>query len=170
MFFAYVSPIILASGILIADQFSKYLVLLNIIPSEKIPLLPFLNLTLTFNTGVAFGLFAGGGDSSRLVLAGMAMLVSLVLLIWWGRLPRDFLLRRHALLLIIAGALGNALDRLFYGHVVDFIDFHFFGWHYPSFNVADSAITLGALALFWTLWRQDLITEKTKKTEKSTRE
>lgn len=153
----------LASGILIVDQFSKYMVLLNIIPGDKIPLLPFLNLTLTFNTGVAFGLFAGGGESSRFILAGIALLASLALLIWWGRLPRDFWLRRHALLLIVAGALGNALDRLFYGHVVDFIDFHFFGWHYPSFNVADSAITLGALALLWSIWRQDFIAEKIEK-------
>jgi signal peptidase II len=159
----FASPLLVASAILALDQFSKYLILLNITSGEKIALLPFLNLTLTFNSGVAFGLFAGSGDLGRWLLLTLAVVVSLGLLIWWWRLPMAFSLRRHALLLVVAGAVGNALDRLFYGHVVDFIDFHFFGWHYPAFNIADSAITLGALTLLFSLWRQDVIAMKTKK-------
>lgn len=143
-----------ALGILFVDQVTKHWVLAHYALGERTALLDFLNITLVYNRGAAFGLFSGMGEWGRFLFLALALVVSFFLVIWWWRTPASFWLRRGAIVLVVAGALGNAIDRAIYGYVIDFIDFHFWGWHYPAFNVADSAITIGAIGLFWSLWRQ----------------
>ncbi len=134
--------------ILLVDQASKIVVLANYDAlGWPIEVTSFFNLVLVWNQGVSFGLFQGNdSDVQRWVLTGIAVAVA-GLLAWWlwrGGLDR---LQRWSFRLIIAGALGNAIDRVRYGAVVDFLDFHYAGWHWPAFNVADSAIVVGAVLL-----------------------
>ena len=110
-------------------------------PPYRIEITSFFNLVLTFNTGVSFSLFAQ--SNPRWILVGFSVAVCLGLGLWLWREPRPPLVASFGL--IIGGALGNVYDRIFYGAVVDFLDFHIGGWHWPAFNLADSAITLGAL-------------------------
>jgi signal peptidase II len=106
----------------------------------------FFNLVLVFNRGAAFSFLAAAGGWQRWAFTALGVAAALVI---------GFLLKRHAsqkmfctaLSLILGGALGNVLDRLMYGHVIDFLDFHVGGWHWPAFNVADSSITIGAVLL-----------------------
>ncbi len=105
----------------------------------------FFNLVLVWNRGVSFGMFQAGGEAGRWLLVLMALIVSIVLVIWLRRERR--VLPRLAIWLILAGALGNVVDRVRFGAVVDFLDFHAFGYHWPAFNVADSAIVVGAALL-----------------------
>jgi len=106
----------------------------------------FFNLVLVYNRGAAFSFLAAAGGWQRWAFTALGVVAALVI---------GYLLKRHAsqkmfctaLALILGGALGNVLDRLMYGHVIDFLDFHVGGWHWPAFNVADSAITIGAVLL-----------------------
>ena len=121
-------------------------------PGEDLPLTPFASLVLAFNTGAAFSFLATVGGWQRWLFAVIAV-AACVVMVW--------LLRRGGralfcagLALIIGGALGNLYDRLTLGHVVDFVLLHYRGWYYPAFNVADSAITLGAAALILDSFRE----------------
>jgi signal peptidase II len=133
--------------VLAADQASKYWVLHGIdLPQiGQIVLLPMLNLTFVQNSGVTFGLLNGYGAWSYLVLAGVALAVVVALGIWLRR--AESVLVAVALGAIAGGAVGNIIDRLRFGWVVDFIDCHIGAWHWPVFNVADSAIVCGVAAL-----------------------
>lgn len=138
---------LIAGIILAADQLSKWAVLeyFQVRGSQVTPLMPFLNLVLVFNPGISFGLF---GDHSLLgpyAFTTFAIIVTFLLLIWAYK-TSDFLQRLY-FSLVIGGALGNVIDRLRFEAVVDFIDVYVSGYHWPAFNVADSAITLGVLAL-----------------------
>jgi signal peptidase II len=125
-----------------ADQISKWLILSHVmVPPRVIPLLPFLNLTLGFNTGVSFGIGRDFFDEWPLALTAFKVVVASGLLVWAVKTEDG--LERCGLALIAGGALGNALDRWRIGAVADFIDVHWAGWHFHTFNVADSAITLG---------------------------
>ena len=106
-----------------------------------------LNMTLAHNYGAAFSFLADAGGWQRWFFVVLAVGVSLVLLVWLIRLPRREWLTGLGLGLILGGAVGNVADRIRLGYVVDFIDVHFSGWHYPAFNVADSAITCGVVLL-----------------------
>lgn len=108
-------------------------------------LLPFANLVMVWNQGVSFGLFAGTGGQNPYILVGVATLITLSLL-WWLANTRDRFVQ-SALVLIIAGAVANVHDRLRFGAVADFLDLHVAGYHWPAFNVADSAIVIGAVLL-----------------------
>src|SRR5579871_1711438 len=107
---------------------------------------PFFNLILVYNRGAAFSFLAMAGGWQRWAFTALGVIAALVIC---------YLLKRHsgqkmfctALALILGGALGNVIDRLMYGHVIDFLDFHAGGWHWPAFNLADSAITIGAILL-----------------------
>lgn len=134
----------LAVLVVVLDQLTKVLILNTFYPHQVVPVLPVLNLTLTFNTGAAFSLLAGAGGWQRWFLAGLAVVASIVILVWMARAEAREKLLGVALALVLGGALGNLIDRLAYGHVVDFIDFHWQRWHFPAFNVADTAITIGA--------------------------
>jgi signal peptidase II len=128
--------------VIVLDVATKQAVLASLRPGETVPILPVFTLVLAFNPGAAFSFLAGASGWQRWVFAGIAAVASFVI-IW--------LLRRGGsrvycagLALILGGALGNLWDRLTLGHVVDFLLFHWREWSYPAFNVADSAITVGA--------------------------
>lgn len=113
------------------------------LPYAEIEILPFFNLTMVWNTGISFGLLAGGPETMRWLLITVSVIVASGFALWMGRSTCPWL--RCGLALVIGGALGNVLDRLRFGAVADFFDFHAFGWHFPAFNVADAAITVGIL-------------------------
>jgi len=133
--------------VLVADQASKYWVLHGIDLPEigQIVLLPVLNLTFVRNTGVTFGLLTGYGAWSHLVLAAVALAVVAALGVWLRR--AESALVAGSLGAIAGGAIGNVIDRLRYGSVVDFIDAHIGAWHWYVFNVADAAIVCGVALL-----------------------
>lgn len=130
----------------VADQVSKWTMLTHILtPTDIIPVTPFVNLRLGFNTGVSFGLLSGHMTLPPYLLAGFALLVALVLLGWGARMPnRPLALAAGAM---AGGAIGNAVDRIRQGAVTDFLDLHVFGWHWPTFNLADILIVGGAAAI-----------------------
>jgi signal peptidase II len=115
---------------------------------------PWLNMTLAHNYGAAFSFLSDAGGWQRWFFTALASVVSAVLIIWVLRLPRREWLTGLALALVIGGALGNLSDRVQLGYVVDFIDVHYGGYHWPAFNVADSAITCGVVLLVFDALRQ----------------
>ena len=142
----------LAIAVIVADQLTKAAVLTAFRPGEELPLLPFLSLVLTFNRGAAFSFLAGADGWQRWLFATIAVAAA-AFIVW--------LLRRGGsrlycvgLALILGGAIGNLIDRLWLGQVVDFVLLHWRGWTYPAFNVADSAITVGAVLLILDSFRQ----------------
>lgn len=142
-----------AAAVLALDQTSKWLALAQLTLHEPVPLLPFLNLTLVYNRGAAFGFLSTASGWQNLFFIGVALIATAVILYLLRRTDARDRWMAAALMLILGGALGNLVDRLFYGHVVDFVDAYYGTWHWPAFNVADSAITFGALLLiFESLW------------------
>ncbi len=136
-------PIVLL--VLLLDQASKWLMLFVMSPPRVIEMAGFFNLVLAWNTGVSFSAFAGGGAAGRWILVGIAIAICGFVLAWMGRTQRRLLIAGFAA--IVGGALGNVIDRVIHGAVVDFLDFHLAGWHWPAFNLADTAITLGVVAI-----------------------
>jgi len=133
----------LAAALLVADRLTKLAVLDVFVPGERVAVTGFFNLVLVFNRGAAFSILAGADGWQSLLFAAIAIVAALVVSWIILRTPGRRLLCT-GLALILGGALGNLVDRLLYGHVVDFVDLHAFGWHWPAFNVADSGITVGA--------------------------
>jgi signal peptidase II len=134
-----------AAGVVVLDQATKALVLARLALYESVVVLPdFFNLTHVRNPGAAFGLFAGRAASFRTPFFLVATLVALVvILIALKRIGPGERWKRFALALVFGGALGNLVDRLRWGEVVDFLDVFWRTYHWPAFNVADSAITVG---------------------------
>jgi signal peptidase II len=126
------------------DQLSKWQVLRHM-PAERVEVTGFFNLVLLCNTGISFGLMPGESTLKPWLLSAFAAAVVVGLLIWVRR--KDSLLLTAACGLVVGGALGNVVDRLRLGCVIDFIDLHAAGWHWPAFNLADSAITVGVALL-----------------------
>jgi signal peptidase II len=110
---------------------------------ESIPLLPFFNLTYVHNKGAAFSFLSEAGGWQRWFFAALALIISVILSVWLARLKKHETLLALALSLVLGGAVGNLIDRLAYGYVIDFLDVYYDTWHWPAFNIADSAITLG---------------------------
>jgi len=135
-----------AVAIVLADQLTKWLILARFAPGERVELTSFFNLVLVFNKGAAFSFLAAEAGWQTPVLAAFAIGAALVVSVLLVRSPERRMLCA-GLSLILGGALGNLVDRLRFGHVVDFLDLHAAGWHWPAFNVADSAITIGAALL-----------------------
>ncbi len=133
---------LLALAILVLDQVTKWLALGALDPYEYLTVTPFFNLVLVWNRGVSFGMFNALGDHGPWLLTLLACAIGAFLIVWLLRERRP--VTRLALWLVLAGAVGNAIDRIRFGAVVDFLDFHAFGYHWPAFNVADSAIVVGA--------------------------
>jgi signal peptidase II len=138
----------LAVMAVVLDQISKwwFFRFLVIEGNSPVQVLPFFNLVTVWNYGVSFGLFNSGSATAAWAFAVLALAITAALAIWLSRTDR--VLIAAALGLVIGGAVGNVIDRVRFGAVFDFLDFHAFGWHWPAFNVADSAITLGVAALF----------------------
>jgi len=109
--------------------------------------MPMVNFTLAFNTGAAFSFLSGTGDWHRWLFTGFSATMSLVLMVWIIRLPNAARMQAAGLSLILAGAVGNLIDRILLGHVIDFIDVYYSHYHWPAFNLADSAICVGAFLL-----------------------
>ena len=135
-----------SAAIVLADQLTKWLVLSRFAPGEALELTGFFNLILVFNKGAAFSLLANAPGWQTPLLVAFALGAALIVSVLLVRSParRTFC---AGLALILGGAIGNVIDRLRYGYVVDFLDLHAAGWHWPAFNVADSAITIGAALL-----------------------
>ncbi len=137
----------IAVSVLVLDQASKWLALEKLTLHESIPLVPSLNLTLVFNKGAAFGFLSTASGWQNLFFIGIAVAATAVILYLLRRTGAKDRLMAVALMLILGGAIGNLIDRLLYGHVVDFIDVYYGAWHWPAFNVADSGITIGAVMI-----------------------
>ena len=137
----------LAALVIAVDQASKLAVTRSLNYGEPVPLVPSLNLTLMHNTGAAFSMLGQAGGWQRWLFAGLAVLASAFIIASFNRIEPAQRWLRTALALILGGALGNLWDRLRFGYVVDFIDFYVGDWHFAAFNVADSAITVGAVML-----------------------
>ena len=137
---------LVSAVIIVADQMTKAIVLGRFAPGERLEVTGFFSLVLAFNEGAAFSFLAGAGGWQTPLLAAFAVAASIVVSVLLMRSPGRMLFCA-GLALILGGALGNLIDRLRFGHVVDFLDFHAGGWHWPAFNVADSAITIGAALL-----------------------
>lgn len=136
----------IAAVILLLDQASKWVILELVMPPPGgVPVTGFFNIVLTYNTGVSFGLFQGEAAWQPYFLIAVNLAVSAALLIWLRKQTGTLLC--WAVGLVVGGAVGNALDRFHQPGVVDFLDFHVAGWHWPAFNVADSAIVVGVLLI-----------------------
>jgi signal peptidase II len=133
----------IAGLVVVLDQLTKWAILTSL--DRAIALTPFFNLVVVWNRGVSFGMFDSAGGLGPWVLSGLALAV-IVLLLGWLRRVHEFI-TAAGLGLIIGGAIGNVIDRARFGAVVDFLDYHALGWHWPAFNVADSAIFVGAVLL-----------------------
>lgn len=131
--------------VVVLDQATKLVVLGTFETGEVRPVLPFFNLVLVWNRGVSFGMFGSGGAATRWLLTVLALVVVVALVIWLHRSESRVV--ASALGLVIGGAFGNVIDRVRFGAVVDFLDVHVAGWHWPAFNIADSAICIGAALL-----------------------
>ena len=140
--------LILAVVVGVLDQVTKQLVLANLYRGEVIPVTGFFDLVLVFNTGAAFSFLAEHGGWQRWFFTVLALGISTWLLALMHHHRHEKLLPA-AFALIIGGALGNVYDRLVHGAVVDFLHFHYAGWSWPAFNLADSAITVGVVMMLW---------------------
>ena len=135
-----------AAAIVIADQVTKSIVLSHFTLGERVEITGFLSLVLVYNKGAAFSFLSDASGWQTPLLIAFALIAAGIVSVLIFRKPEQRLLCA-GLALILGGALGNLIDRFRFGQVVDFLDLHAQGWHWPAFNVADSAITLGAVLL-----------------------
>ena len=136
----------LALLILIADQFTKVLILGYYKLGDATYVTGFFNVVRVHNAGAAFSFLANAGGWQRWLFTGIGIAAALFIL-WMLKAHAGQKLFSFALACILGGAIGNVIDRTLYGYVVDFLDFHYAGWHFPAFNVADSTISMGAVCL-----------------------
>ena len=132
---------------LVLDQVSKWAIDSSMQLYQSIPLVPYFNLTYLRNTGAAFSFLSEAGGWQRWFFAGLAIVISAVIGVWLARLKEHETVLAVALSLVLGGAIGNLIDRLAYGYVIDFLDVYYQTWHWPAFNIADSAITLGVILM-----------------------
>ena len=137
-----------AATVILLDQVSKWIVLGTLHPGQSIYVTPFFNWVLTFNSGAAFSFLSDAGGWQRWFFTLLALGVSGWIVLMLRRHTSEFRLSL-ALTLILGGALGNVIDRIRFGAVVDFIQWHALGYYWPAFNVADAAISIGAILLIW---------------------
>jgi signal peptidase II len=131
----------------ILDQWSKLAIADSMQLYQSIPIMPYFNLTYVHNTGAAFSFLSEAGGWQRWFFAGLALAISAVIAVWLARLKSHETFLAIALSLVLGGAIGNLIDRLAYGYVIDFLDVYYQTWHWPAFNIADSAITLGVILM-----------------------
>ncbi|MDX1901105.1 MAG: signal peptidase II [Gammaproteobacteria bacterium] len=138
----------IAVVVLLLDRLSKYYILQTFSPGDWLHVMDYFNLSLAYNRGAAFSLFAHASGWQTWMFGSLAILVNVAILFALTRLRAAQAVVCIALAFIMGGSLGNLWDRLVYGHVIDFLDFYYKYSHFPTFNLADSAICLGALLLF----------------------
>ena len=136
----------LSSLLLILDQLTKVIAKNSLFEGVSQPVTSFLNWTLVYNSGAAFSFLAQAGGWQRWFFTGVGIIAALIM-IWLIRKNAHQTIFSLALSLVLSGAIGNVIDRIIYGAVVDFVDVHYMGWHWPAFNIADSAITIGVILL-----------------------
>ena len=129
--------------ILLSDQISKWLVVNSLTLGESYHIFPFFNIVMVQNNGITFGILKGTIPSAVLIFVAV---VAMIFVFIWARRNKHYMLPAT---LIISGAIGNIIDRIVHGAVIDFLDFHLYGYHWPAFNIADSAIVIGAAILFF---------------------
>ena len=134
----------LAILVIVFDQLTKMWAVDTLVFGEPVAVMPNLNWTLAYNYGAAFSFLADMGGWQRWFFAGLALVVSTVLLVWLAKLPNKLTIETWGINLVLGGAIGNVIDRFLEGRVTDFIDFYIGTWHYATFNIADIAITIGA--------------------------
>ena len=143
----------LSGSVIVLDQVTKFLAETLLTFHQPVPVLPSFNLLLTYNTGAAFSFLAGASGWQRWFFLGLGSLVSIGLIVWLRRLKPTETRLATALALILGGAIGNLIDRAWLGQVIDFIQLYYQHWYWPAFNLADSAITVGAaLLVLDSLW------------------
>ena len=133
--------------VLVVDQATKWIAESYLTKHPTFDILPVFNFQLAYNTGAAFGFLSDAGGWQKMLFTVIALGVSAVIVVMVRRLKAHELQLAVALLLVLGGAIGNLVDRLMYGHVIDFIHIYYQSWHWPNFNIADSAITVGAILL-----------------------
>ena len=140
------AALVAAALVAAADQASKWWILEKVMqPPKVVPVAPFLDIVLVWNRGITFGLFNAHGAAQPIVFTALAIVIAAGLLVWLRGVRQGWI--AVAIGGILGGAVGNVVDRLRLGAVVDFIDVHVAGWHWPAFNVADSAITVAVVAV-----------------------
>jgi signal peptidase II len=137
----------LSFSVILIDQLSKHIADHLLHYARPVFVLPFFNLWLKYNAGAAFSFFGNGSGWQVFLLSGISILVIVFIFAWMTRVKRSDWLMACALSLIMGGATGNLIDRIRFGYVIDFFDFHIGTWHFATFNVADSAISVGATFL-----------------------
>ena len=139
--------------VLVVDQYTKALVLKNIELYQAIQISPFFNLTHVYNYGAAFSFLHDAGGWQRWFFTIVALAVSALVLWWLKQITKEQIILPLAFSLIIGGAIGNAYDRLVYGYVVDFLVLYYQDWYWPAFNVADTAIFIGAILMIVDMFK-----------------
>ncbi len=139
--------------VLLVDQCTKLLADAMLVLYQPVAVIPYFALMKAYNSGAAFSFLSEASGWQRWFFVALAMVVIGVLLVWLRRLPAAEMRTRLALVLILGGAAGNLIDRLVYGYVIDFIDIYYDNWHWPAFNVADAAISVGAFLLLLDAFR-----------------
>ncbi len=139
---------LLSLAIVFLDQITKYIAEVTLVPYQPHEIIPMLNFMLAYNTGAAFSFLSQTGSWHRWFFVLFSLIMSGFLCVWLRRTPANNRLELFSLSLILGGAIGNLIDRAAYGYVVDFIDVYYKTYHWPVFNVADSAICIGGILLF----------------------
>ncbi len=137
----------LAALLALLDLWTKHLASQNLVLYRPVEVTSWFNLTLAHNDGAAFSLLADAGGWQRWFFSVVAVIIAGVLMVWLKRLPQHARLLPVGISLVLGGAAGNLVDRIRLGYVVDFIDIHYQGWHWPAFNLADSVIVIGVIVL-----------------------
>ena len=142
-------------AVVIVDQSTKLAAVEVLDPASSLELTSTLDFVLAYNTGAAFSILSTAGGWQRWLFIGLALVICAFIIHWLRDLPRNARWTPLALSLVLGGAVGNVIDRVRIGAVVDFIDFHVGDWHWPAFNMADSAICVGAALLVLGMFRRD---------------
>ncbi len=137
----------LSFAVVVFDQITKLAAVEYLANRPPLEIVPVFDLVLVFNSGAAFGLLKDAGGWQNAAFIGVALVVSVFLLYAVWRAQQRDLQVAVAMALILGGAIGNVIDRVTYGYVIDFIDLHYRAWHWPAFNIADAAISVGAVLL-----------------------
>ena len=137
----------ISAAIIGLDQVTKWLMVSWLALYETVAIMPYFNLTMAHNHGAAFSFLAQAGGWQRWFFTVLALVISTVLVVWLAKLKPEAKLEAISLSIILGGAIGNVIDRIYYGYVIDFLDIYIGSSHWPAFNVADSAICIGAVLL-----------------------
>ena len=148
--------VLIGSAVVIAliDWITKILSNTNLELGVPVSVFPGFDLLLAYNTGAAFSFLSDAGGWQRWFLTGISLAVSILLIVWIARLPKAQKLQGIALAMILGGALGNLYDRMFAGYVIDFISVYFMNYRFATFNIADSAISVGAALMILDIFRE----------------